>query len=464
MFVNRIPLKFVPWDVREWGYKPFRGPSGRDKAPGQGTLSKIGVRRRSRPELGYKLLREKVWVPWDGLIVIGKKMELLNRNTQKPRIQGDSKFEYWRLKDVGKPALEEKLGPSQERGHVKLQHSVASASPAPADMGKDSPREVWGQQEITLKTGAESESAGMTAESRVASVFEDRLESSGDNVGTSEGDLRSSGHQLGQNEELMSSGEKRESSGEELRSSEQSHGSSGQRRGSSGEKLRSSGQKHGSSGQRRGSSGQRRGSSREKPRSSEQRRESTGEKLRSSGQRRGSSDQRHGSRGEKLRSSGQRHGSGSQRHGSSGEKLRLSEEKLSASGEKLSLSSEKLRPSEEKLRTDGKDLGSIRDEWGSSDEKLESSGENLEEDSRMGNIMEGEVERVMKVTGDEKVLEVDEMEISFESTEGRGEELDVVEEAEEVDKDVLNEVKDITNESVSVEEKDMVGDGPSGGG
>jgi hypothetical protein len=128
------------------------------------------------------------------------------------------------------------------------------------------------------------------------------------------------------------------------------------------------------------------------------------------------------------------------------------------------LSSEKLRPSEEKLRTDGKDLGSIRDEWGSSDEKLESSGENLEEDSRMGNIMEGEVERVMKVTGDEKVLEVDEMEISFESTEGRGEELDVVEEAEEVDKDVLNEVKDITNESVSVEEKDMVGDGPSGGG
>lgn len=404
-------LRFPPLGGRERRGKQPRRTRGLHKARGQGAPSGAAVHGRSPMERGCKgvpLLREKTWEPWNELMVIGKRVELLSRNTQKPKLES----EYWRLEDVEKTVLKGKSGPSQERTDVKLLHRGASASHASVDLGKDSPREIWGKQEVKHEIRAKSKSAGMTAGPMKGSGFEERLRSAGEKVGTTGEDLRSSGYKLGQNEELRSSVDKMRSSVEKLRSSSEKLVSGGETQGSSGVKLRSTGRKLRSSG--------------ENLRSSR-------EKLRWSGEKLGTSDEKLKLSGEMLRSNGEK-------RGTSGEKLRSSREKLRLSGEKLGSSAEKLRSSEEKLGTSG--------------EKLEVS--------RMGSINEENIEKVVEVAGDERVMAFtdDEMEIPFESVKG-SEELQGTEKGVGVDGGVLREVKDITDESVSMENKDIIGEGTS---
>ncbi|XP_040140041.2 uncharacterized protein LOC110598929 [Ictidomys tridecemlineatus] len=360
------------------------------------------------PERGCKraqVQREKVkmWVPWNGLIVIGKRVELLGRKTQKPRTRDPRVgHENLRPESVGKTVLKEKAGLSQE-----------GTGSSTADALQDSAREIWGKQDVKRKIGAESNAAGMTAESRKGSLSEEMPTSTGNNVGTSGEDLRSREYQLQQNEGQQLSGEKRESRGE--------------KRGSTVEKQESTAEKRGSIAEKRGSTAEKRGSIAEKPVYS--------------GEKRGSSGENPVYRREKR--------------GSSGENPVYRREKRRSSGEKMRLSREKLRSSEEKPRTDGEDSRSIGDKAGSSEEKLESNGEKL---SRS----EENIERVIEITGDETGIEFtdEEMEIPSESTKVRDEELEGIEEGIEIDEDSVHGVKDITGEFVSMEEKILQGKVP----
>ncbi|XP_048952879.1 uncharacterized protein LOC112659361 isoform X8 [Canis lupus dingo] len=357
--------------------KPHRAVKRRGKAGGQGAPCQARVHGRWYLEprsRGAQMLREKLWVPWNGLIVIGKRMELLGRNTQKPRMW-DPKLdsEDWGLEDVEKTVLKAKLGQNQERMDVKLLHSVASALQASAGLRKSTAKELWGKEDVRGKIDDESEIAGTTEGSRRGSGFKEKLKFTG--VGTKGGDLRSRPHTLPQNEEMLRS---------------------------SGEKL-----------------------SREKLRSSREKLRSSGEKLRSNGEKLS---------GEKLRSSG--------------EKLSLSEEILRSSGEKQGSRGEKLESS-------GNDLRSTGDQLQSSVEKLEDSG--------MGSINEETDERVVEVAGDEKLIKVTdaEMEIPLERVEGSDEELEGTKGAVVVEEDVLGGVNDTADESVSMEEREVIDEGDS---
>ncbi|XP_045870965.1 uncharacterized protein LOC123948281 isoform X3 [Meles meles] len=347
--------------------KPHRVVRRRRKARRRSARGRARVQGWSHLEPGSRgaqMLRENVWVPWKGLIVIGKRMELLGRHAQKLPV-GDPKLDpqHWRPEDVGKVVLKAKSGQSLERMDMKLPHSVASSLQAPEGLGENSPKEMGGGQEIRDKMGAESESAGTTAGSRRGSGFKERLKFSG--MGIRGEDLRSGPHTPEQNEEAP---------------------------GSSGEQLRSSGE------------------------------QLSGEKPRSSG--------------EQL----------------SGEKL-TSSEKLSLSGEKLRSSGEKEGSREEKPESSGEDLRSTGDKLKSSADKLEGSG--------MESVTEETTERVVEVTNDEKQMKVTnaEMENPFERAEGNDEELQRTEEAVGVEKDVLGGVNDPTEESVSIEEKEVVDEG-----
>lgn len=92
-----VPSGFPLWDVSVRRGKLLKAARRRDKAR---------VRGRTQLEPGSRgapTLRAKSWMPWNGLIVIWKRMELLGRNTQKPTMW-DPKLvsEYWRLEDVEK--------------------------------------------------------------------------------------------------------------------------------------------------------------------------------------------------------------------------------------------------------------------------------------------------------------------------------------------------------------------------
>ncbi|XP_045870962.1 seminal vesicle secretory protein 2-like isoform X1 [Meles meles] len=401
--------------------KPHRVVRRRRKARRRSARGRARVQGWSHLEPGSRgaqMLRENVWVPWKGLIVIGKRMELLGRHAQKLPV-GDPKLDpqHWRPEDVGKVVLKAKSGQSLERMDMKLPHSVASSLQAPEGLGENSPKEMGGGQEIRDKMGAESESAGTTAGSRRGSGFKERLKFSG--MGIRGEDLRSGPHTPEQNEEAPgSSGEQLRSSGEQL---------SGEKPRSSVEQLRSSGELLRSSGEQLRSSG-------ELLRSSGELLRSSGEQLRSSGEPLS---------GEKSRSSGEQ---------LSGEKL-TSSEKLSLSGEKLRSSGEKEGSREEKPESSGEDLRSTGDKLKSSADKLEGSG--------MESVTEETTERVVEVTNDEKQMKVTnaEMENPFERAEGNDEELQRTEEAVGVEKDVLGGVNDPTEESVSIEEKEVVDEG-----
>ena len=139
-----VPFGHPLWDMRQWLGKPQRAARGRDRARGQGARGPARTRGRSQLEPGSRgaqTMREKLWMPWNGLIVIGKRMELLGRNTQKPRMWYPKlESEDWRLEDVEKAVLRGKSGRSQERMDVKRVRSVASALQASAGLRKDNSR------------------------------------------------------------------------------------------------------------------------------------------------------------------------------------------------------------------------------------------------------------------------------------------------------------------------------------
>ncbi|NIG61725.1 WD repeat-containing protein 87-like isoform X1 [Pontoporia blainvillei] len=137
--------------------------------------------------------------------------------------------------------------------------------------------------------------------------------------------------------------------------------------------------------------------------------------------------------------------------GTSGEDSRSRGYELGQNAEELRSGGEKPRSSGEKLRSSGEKLVFSGERRGSRGEKLGTSGEKLE-GSRMGSINEEKIERVVEVTVDERLIEItdDEMDIPFEKVEENNEE---IEEGVEVEEDVLDEVNDNTDESVSMEEK-----------
>ncbi|CAI9167192.1 unnamed protein product [Rangifer tarandus platyrhynchus] len=424
-------------DRREWRGKPQRAARGRDKARCQGARGQartFGLSQLEPGSRGAQTMREKLWMPWNGLIVIGRKMELLGRKTRRPKTW-DPKLESenWRLEDVEKTVLRGKSGRSPERMDVKRVRSVSSALQISAGLRKDSSKEVWGKQEFRHTVEAESESAGAAVGSRKGPAFKEKLKFT--DVETSGEDLRSRGYEVKQNEEeLRSSGEKLSSSGEKLRSSGEELRSSGEELRSSGEKLNLSGEKLESREERRGSRGERRGS--------------RGERRGSRGERRGSRGERRGSRGEKLGTSGEklvprrerrgsraeRRGSGAERRGSRGGDLGTSGEELRSTGDKQRSSTEKQRSSREKLGTSGDKLAH----------------------SRMGSINEEQIEKVVEVIGDERLIEITnaEMEIPFESVEANDEEEN--EEGVGEEEDILEEENNNSDESVSMEEKAII--------
>lgn len=123
-------------------------------------------------------------MPWNGLIIFGKRMEPLSRKTQKPRVW-DLKLEseYWGLEDAEKTVLKEKSGASQERKNVKPRRSAAGALLASAGLRKGGPKGNVG------KARSQRESAGTTTGSRRESGLKEALRFTG--VGTSGEDMRS---------------------------------------------------------------------------------------------------------------------------------------------------------------------------------------------------------------------------------------------------------------------------------
>ncbi|XP_019593285.2 uncharacterized protein LOC109450424 [Rhinolophus sinicus] len=300
-----VPFGFPLWDKRKRRSKPHRAARGRNKARRHGAQGQAGVRGSLQLQPGSRgpqILREKMWMPWNGLIVIGKRIELLGRNTQKPRMW-DPKLEseYWGLEDVKKTILKETAGLSQGRMGVKLQQSVANALQASAGLGKDNPKEV-GKQEFN-KIGTESKSEGTTTGSRRGSGFKKRSRFTWG--GTSGEDMRSRGYKLGQNEEeLRSSGEKLRLSGETLIKEKLS--SSGEKlveETLSREKLSLNGEKLSLSGDKLQSSREKLVFREEKLGTSEEDLRSTGDEIQSSAKKLGPSRQKRGTSGEKLKGS-----------------------------------------------------------------------------------------------------------------------------------------------------------------
>lgn len=273
-----VPFGLPLWDMRARRCKPHRAARGRDEARGQGAQGQARVRgwlQLQRGSRGPQMRQEKLWMPWNGLVVIGRRMELLDRNTSKPRMW-DLKLEpeYWGLADVEKTVLKEKAGLSQEKVDVKLLHSAASALQASAGLEKDDPKEV-GKQEFSRKIGAESESGKTVTGSRRESGFKKRLSFTG--AETTGEDLRSRAYKPEQNEkELRSSGEKLRSSREKQRSNGKKLVFRGEKQGPRGEKLETSEGGLRSPGHKLQSSAEKLGSSREKL-------ETSGDKLRGSG-------------------------------------------------------------------------------------------------------------------------------------------------------------------------------------
>ncbi|XP_016063764.1 PREDICTED: uncharacterized protein LOC107533543 [Miniopterus natalensis] len=147
-----FPFGFPLWDPRERRREAHRGTRAPDNACGPGVRYRAGVRGwlQLEPESRVsQMLRQKMWVPWNGLIVIGKRKELLRRNTQKPRLWNPKpEPEYWTLEDVEKTVSKGESGLSPERRSVRLPPpGAAGASRASAGLGRASPEEGWGKPE-----------------------------------------------------------------------------------------------------------------------------------------------------------------------------------------------------------------------------------------------------------------------------------------------------------------------------
>ncbi|XP_055466531.1 titin homolog [Psammomys obesus] len=440
MYVEQEVSSRCPRTCSKVRAKQLRGSRGRSKTRTRGSRSKAHhVHRRSLPEHKKAQVREKeVWKPWKGLIVIGKRVELLDRNLQKSKLW-DTKLESedWKPEDEGKKSSKERSGLHQERVDTKLLNSAGRTVQASAVLEPGSSEKIWRPGDSKVR--AVSRSAEMTAEpeEKLKDKFKDRLR-------TTRGDLRSRGDQLGQIEEsseenLMYKKEKRGSTGEkvvgrgEKRRSVVEKVDSRERQGYSGEKRRSvvekvdSRERQGYSGEKRrsvvekvdsrerpGHSGERRRSviekvdSRERPGHSGERRRSIVAKM-DSRERRGSVREkaldireRRGSIREKALDSGERRGVVREKASDSGERRGSTREKVKSNDEKQKLSREKLRSSGEKLRTGDISTG---DNLESNIGELESDEMKLETHSRTEIATEEDTEKVIQITGDESVIE-----------------------------------------------------------
>lgn len=104
---KELPLLFSHpgWKVRR---KQLTEPRERSKAgiPGAHRKPRRDL-RRSSPESHCKKAqvreKEKVWIPWNGLIVIGKRVELLDRNVLKsnPKLESELNTGSWRAQGRG---------------------------------------------------------------------------------------------------------------------------------------------------------------------------------------------------------------------------------------------------------------------------------------------------------------------------------------------------------------------------
>ncbi|XP_037347262.1 uncharacterized protein LOC119249969 [Talpa occidentalis] len=282
-----------------------RHETGRRKPRGQSPDR--GPSRPSPGRTGPPEVFEKLWVPWNGLVVVGKRMELLGRNTQKPKLEADD----WRLEGVERTASRDQPGLTQERQDLTPVRRVSSALQARAGLGRDSSQGKGETPEVKHRTGAESESAGTLAGPRKGHKAKERLKFV-EAVEFRGEDLRASVFTIKQEGEMLRpNGKKLSLSGESLRLS-------GEKLSLGEDKLRLS-----------------------------------GEKLRLSGENLGLSGEKLSLGEDKLRLSGEKLSLGEDKLRLSGEKLRLSGEKLRLSGEKLRLSREKLVSSRENPPTSG---------------------------------------------------------------------------------------------------------------
>ncbi|EPQ06539.1 hypothetical protein D623_10030736 [Myotis brandtii] len=227
-----VPFGFPLWDPREQRRTPHWEARGRGKARVLGSKGQAPARVCFLPELGNRgsPVREKMWVPWYGLIVIGKKMELLGRNKQKPRKpEPETKFPGLEDEETVRKA---RSGLSQER-NVRLLHLVASVLHSSAGFVKESPKEAWAKPEVSRKTRVDVGSAGTPTGSRRPSGLKEAPRFPG--VRTSREDMRSRGYKPGRNEERLSI------SGGKLRLNEEKRRSRGEKMGTGGEDVKGSG-------------------------------------------------------------------------------------------------------------------------------------------------------------------------------------------------------------------------------
>ncbi|XP_045429725.1 uncharacterized protein LOC123651449 [Pipistrellus kuhlii] len=188
MFVEKgLPFGLPLWDPRERRARPPREAKGRRKACVQGPAR---VRECFYPELERRAspVREKMWIPFGALVVIGRKMELLGRNKKKRKFEET----VWKTR----PGL------SQER-NVRLLHRLVSVLGSSVGLAKRIPREVWGKpEEARRRTKAEVGSAG----TRRLTWLKEAPRAPRARI--SKEDVRSRGYRPGQNEELSISGGK----------------------------------------------------------------------------------------------------------------------------------------------------------------------------------------------------------------------------------------------------------------
>ncbi|CAK6449743.1 unnamed protein product [Pipistrellus nathusii] len=188
MFVEKgLPFGLRLWDPRERRAQPPREAKRRGRARVQGPAR---VRECFYPELERRAspVREKMWIPFGALAVIGKKMELLGRKRQKRTFEET----VWKTR----PGL------SQER-NVRLLHQLVSVLGSSVGLTKGIPREVWEKpEEARRRTKAEVGSAGTRRQTGPKEAPRPPR------AGLNREDVRSRGYRPGQNEELSISGGK----------------------------------------------------------------------------------------------------------------------------------------------------------------------------------------------------------------------------------------------------------------
>lgn len=146
-----------------------------------------------------------MWIPWGGLMVVGKRMELLGRDKQRPR-----KPEPKPLVDL-EMIRKAKSGLSQER-NVRLLHRVARILRSSVHSLKETPLEEWEPPEASRRAKAEARASGPPSGPR--------KQSGAPWCPSSREELRSRGGSRHREEELMVSGGKVKLNEERRRSRE----------------------------------------------------------------------------------------------------------------------------------------------------------------------------------------------------------------------------------------------------